>query len=681
MVVLADNNASSPKVPRRRMLWPLASTRLTLLLFCALVAAFMLTRVLFYLLHGDLAVRMSTSKVLYSFLVGMRFDTSTAALLLLPWIPLMHLPFTDKGGKTLRRILMPGLILVGAAASLIAISDCLYYAHSAKRFSYEPLLLFQIGGKLMEFTFGEHPILVPFLITCVLVYWGFIWHWARRKFIPAGRSAPYARLRIVLWGVLLLGFSVIGIRGGLQSSVLGIGNAYFSDDIVINHASLNPVYTFVQSFSDDHADLELITPQKALTAVRSAVVEPEEKFIDERFPLARKFSGGHATSSQNVVLVIAESLTAEFMGAYGDPQGATPNLDQVASQGVLFERFFSSGSRSSHGVFATLFSVPAQTGSPVMHTTLILNNFRSLAQILKDSGYETIFIYGGIYEFTNAYGVLKNSGFEKIIADPLPSDPPVKPRAWGYDDEYMFDRLHHELARPGDKPRFAVLFTQNLHGHEAPEDLLQKAGGVKVPRETRHHSYYNLIYYTDWCFGQFFAKAKQQPYFNNTVFAITADHTRHINPNLYENYHIPFIVYAPGLLNPARYATVGSQLDILPTILGVLNLETEHASFGRDLIQVASRRESGFAYLMLGDTIGWVEGPWILQDFLDKSSPKLYDYVANPALTQNHAARHSNLALEMRNKARSFMQVSRRLLDENRIFPLAFTGGREQPAK
>lgn len=645
-----------------------------------MIAAFMLMRILFYLLHGDLAVRPSVLKVLHSFLVGLRFDISTAALLLLPWIPLLHLPFRYHGGEILRRILTPCMILVGALATLIAVGDCLHYAHSAKRFSYEPLLIFQIGGKLMEFTFGEHPALVPVLIACVLVYWGIIWQRARRHYISPVDAAPYGRLRIAGWGLLLLGLSIVGMRGGLQSNVLGIGNAYFSDDIVINHATLNPVYTFVQSFSDDRADLELIPPQQALAAVRSAVAEPGEKFMDERYPLVRKFSGKHATSSHNIVLIIVESLTAEFMGTYGDPMGATPNLDLAASRGVVFERFFSSGSRSSHGVFATLVSVPAQRGSPVMHTTQILNNFLSLAQILKNSGYETIFIYGGIYEFTNAYGVLKNSGFEKIIADPLPSDPPVKPKAWGFDDEYMFARLHHELALPGDKPRFAVFFTQNLHGHEAPEELLQKAGGVKFSPEMHHHSYFNLMYYTDWCFGQFLEQAKKQSYFNNTVFAVTADHTRHINPNLYENYHIPFIIYAPWMLSPARYSTVGSQLDILPTILGLLNLATEHASFGRDLMRVAARRESGFAYLMLGDTIGWVQGPWILQDFLDKSAPKLYDYEANPALTQNYAAQHEELALQMRGKARSFMQVSRRLLDENRIFPPAFAA-REYTAK
>ena len=647
--------------------------------FLALMAAFALTRILFYALYADLAVNISILQVTLSFLVGLRFDLATAALILTPWILLTHFPFASDVGDRLRRLLVPCLIAAGAVASLIAIADCVYYAHAAKRFSYEPLLFFRMGGKLLEFAFGEHPVLMPFLLAGVFLYWGILWYRTRHQFASTDQGIRFARVRITLWGLLLLGLCIIGIRGGLQSSPLRISDAYFSNDTVINHAALNPVYTFVRSLNEDRTIYELIPSENALKTVRAAVAEPGERFRDERYPLARNSTGKKATSPYNVVLIIMESLTAEFMGTYGDSMKATPNLDRIASQGIVFERFLSSGSRSSHGIFATLFSVPAQLGSPVMHTTSILNNYRSLSQILKDHGYETLFIYGGVYEFTNAYGVLMNGGFDRVIGEPLPANPPIKRKTWGYDDEDMFARLHHELSMPGDKPRFAVLFTQNLHGRKVPEEFLQLMGGVKYGNATRYDGYYNLEYYTDWCLGQFMSTARSQPYFKNTIFAITADHTSHINPNLYENYHIPFLLYAPALLSPVRYDAVGSQLDILPTILGLLNLETEHASFGRDLMRVASRNESGFAYLMLGDSIGWIEGPWLLHDPLGETAARLFNYIENPELTHNFATHQPELAQRFRHRARSFMQVSRQLLMENRIFPPTFvsSGGQK----
>ena len=211
-----------------------------------------------------------------------------------------------------------------------------------------------------------------------------------------------------------------------------------------------------------------------------------------------------------------------------------------------------------------------------------------------------------------------------------------------------------------------------------PEGFLQLMGGLKYGSESRHDGYYNLLYYTDWCLGQFMSTARSQPYFNHTIFVITADHTNHINPNLYENYHVPLVLYAPALLSPARFDTVGSQLDILPTILGLLNLETDHASFGRDLKRVALRNESGFAYLMLGDSIGWIEGPWLMHDPLGETAPRLYNYIQNPELTNNVATHQSELAQHFRHRARSFMQVSRKLLVENRIFPPRFDNTRGQ---
>jgi phosphoglycerol transferase MdoB-like AlkP superfamily enzyme len=673
-----DTKSSLPGSGWRNTLDPPAPARMIFYLFVALMVAFALTRILFYALYADLAVSISMLKVILSFLVGLRFDLAATALILTPWILLAHLPFTAEKGSRLRRILMPCLIVVGAVASMIAVADCVYYAHAAKRFSYEPLLFFRMGGKLLEFAFAEHPVLMPLLLAGVFLYWGGLWFRARYKFTSPDHHIRFTRVRIIFWGLLLLGLSVIGIRGGVQSLPLRISDAYFSDDTVINHASLNPVYTFVQSLNEDLTIYELIPAENSLKTVRTAVAEAGERFMDKRYPLARSFSGKQRTSPYNVVLIIMESLTAEFMGTYGDSMGATPNLDRIASQGIVFERFLSSGSRSSHGIFATLFSVPAQLGSPVMHTTRILNNYRSLARVLKDHGYETLFIYGGVYEFTNAYGVLMNGGFDRIIGEPLPAEPPIKRRTWGYDDEDMFARLHHELSKPGDKPRFTVLFTQNLHGRKVPEDFFKLMGGVKYANETRYDDYYNLEYYTDWCLGQFMSNARSQPYFNRTIFVITADHTSHINPNLYENYHIPLLLYAPGLLNPARYDAVGSQLDILPTILGLLDLETEHASFGRDLMRVAARNESGFAYLMLGDSVGWVQGPWILHDTLDESDPRLYNYIENPEMTRNYAMYQAELARRLRHRARSFMQVSRRLLVENRIFPPRFVNSLEQ---
>ena len=170
--------------------------------FIALMAAFALTRILFYALYASLAVNISILQVMLSFLVGLRFDLATAALILTPWIVLTHLPFSSEMGGRLRRMLMPCLIVAGAVASLIAIADCVYYAHAAKRFSYEPLLFFRMGSKLLAFAFGEHPVLMPFLVAGVFLFWGIVWYRTRHIHASTDQGIRFARVHITLWGLL-----------------------------------------------------------------------------------------------------------------------------------------------------------------------------------------------------------------------------------------------------------------------------------------------------------------------------------------------------------------------------------------------------------------------------------------------------------------------------------------------
>ena len=370
---------------------------------------------------------------------------------------------------------------------------------------------------------------------------------------------------------------------------------------------------------------------------------------------------------QDLVLIMTESLSAETIGCFGDERDATPNLDRILSRSVVFDRFFSSGSRSSHGLFATLFSVPAQLGSPVMHSSLILNRFRGLPTILRERGYLTTFIYGGVYEFTNAEGVLRHAGFDRIIGEPLP-DSDAERGSWGYHDRPMFERLLNELSTPSDRPRLTVFFTQSLHNRSLPEHADREALRQRFPVTTRDYHYYRLLAYTDDCLGWFYDEACERGLLDDAVLMIVSDHTNHKNPDLIENYRIPFAIHAPGRLAPARHSTVGGQLDVLPTALSLLGVDAAHASFGADLLARARAGAPGSAFLTIGDSIGWVDDQYLLHDFVDGSRARLYRYVNDTRLRDDVAADEPDRRDAYRRKARAMLQVSRTLLVEDRIF-------------
>lgn len=651
--------------PTLRVLTPPMASRLTLRLLLVLVVVFALARVLFFAMYGGAALDLDGRSLIQSFLIGTRFDLGAVGLVFILWVLFAHLPFIAGHARRLRGVALPIAVLLGVIVTLTALGDCVYYGYAGKRISYEPMVMTQVGSEALEFAFGEHPILMPASVVAILGLWAAAWWWLRRSVVEREPDRIHVRTRSAVWGLLLLGVFFVFIRGSLNGGRLRIGDAYHCNDVVINHATLNPIFTCITSALEDRDPYDFMPYDEAVRTVRETIGARAGGPESAEFPMLQTSVGQESFDRLNVVLLLMESLSAYSIGAFGDPNGATPCLDRIIEESVLFDRFLASGSRSSNGMIATLCSVPAQLGRPVTHSSLMLDNFHGIANILTGFDYETTFLYGGVYDFSNAPGFLKNTGFQTIIAEPL--DPDIERRTWGYDDEHMFDRLLHELRTRSDRPQFMTLFTQNLHGRKVPKEFVRARGGLAYPKSMDQDKYYNLLLYTDWCLGRFFDAVAKEPFFDRTVFLIVSDHTNHKSTQLFESRHIPFIIHAPKILAPARHRTIGGQCDVLPTLLGLLGIPAEHASFGQDLLAAADRGDEGRAYFTVGGTIGWAEGSWIAHDIFDRDRTKLYDIRSKKNSPKNVAAEHPELARSMAHRARAYLQLSRTLLVENRL--------------
>lgn len=627
-------------------------------------------RGLFYALYRDGLPDGVGSDVLQSFLIGARFDLAATAMALMPAAALALIPLCGRAGLNLRKTILGLAIGMITGATLLGVGDCLYYAHAAKRVSYEPLVLWGSGSRLFEFAFDERPVLLTVSIVLILGCAWFLYRRIARTFQVETPSTG-RRISIVAYGLFIAALLVFLARGGHDR--LRTGDAYFTTYPVVNHATLNSLVSFVHALGDDRAVYSFLPEETAVAKVRSLVSPDGTAFLSDEYPLLRRSVRTESALTPegapplNLCVILVESLSAEVIGFFGNPYGATPNLDQLMKESVVFDQFYSSGSRSSHGLFATLFSVPALLGSPVMHTSLILNRFRGLPTILREQGYSTQFIYGGVYEFTNAAGVLRHAGFEDIVGEPLPDDPHAELTSWGYHDGPMFDRLLHELSRPADGPRLTVFFTQSMHNRDLPDHADKETLKKRFPKKMESDQFYRLLAYTDDCLGRFLAAAREREFHKNTVYLLLADHTNHKNQNLYHNYRIPFLIHAPGRLDPEVISTTGSQTDVLPTALGLLGISADHAAFGLDLRAEARNNAPGGAFLSLGDSFGWAEGQWILQDFVDRDEPRLSDRIADPYFLKEAAPDHPEITKRLSEQARAYLQIARQLLLEDRI--------------
>jgi phosphoglycerol transferase MdoB-like AlkP superfamily enzyme len=289
----------------------------------------------------------------------------------------------------------------------------------------------------------------------------------------------------------------------------------------------------------------------------------------------------------NVVLVIMESFSARFVGAVGAPQGFTPEFDKLCADGVLFRRAFSSGTHTHQGVFSTMLSFPNLPGHEYLMEDVDSNQpFCALPALLKQSGYQTMFLYNGNLAWDNMQGFFRKQGIDTFIGRDAFDDSVTKDAVWGVSDGDLFARANDEFERAHARgPFFGLVLTLSNH---APFELPKPLPFEPTTSMGELNKRLDGVRYADWAIGQFIAQAKRRAYFENTLFVFVGDHGFHVDPKLTAAHllyhHVPLLFYAPGLMDArgvARDEVVG-QVNVAPSILGLLGLTPASAAWGRN---------------------------------------------------------------------------------------------------
>ena len=287
----------------------------------------------------------------------------------------------------------------------------------------------------------------------------------------------------------------------------------------------------------------------------------------------------------NVVVLAEESLGAEFVGAYGDRRGLTPEFDALAREGLLFARTYASGTRTVRGLEAISASLPPIPGDSVVKRS---GNAAVVTwgEVMQGLGYHASFLYGGYGYFDNMNDYFAANGFEVRDRADIPS--PSFANIWGVADEDLFRHaLDYFDARAGEgRPFFSIVMsTSNHKPYTFPPGIpgVPEAGGGREAG----------VRYADFALGQFFREAKKRDWYDDTLFVVMADHGARVygaaEIPLY-SYEIPFLVLAPGRLAPRRVEALTAQIDLAPTVLGLLGLPYEAPFFGRDVLHYPDPR-------------------------------------------------------------------------------------------
>tara|TARA_R110001599_G_C12277316_1_gene663120 strand:+ start:42745 stop:43860 length:1116 start_codon:yes stop_codon:yes gene_type:complete len=284
-----------------------------------------------------------------------------------------------------------------------------------------------------------------------------------------------------------------------------------------------------------------------------------------------------------------ESFSGAFTGALSHDQGITPEFDKLAVRGLLFDHFFSNGTHTHQGMFASVACFPNLPGHEyLMQQTEGQHYFSGLPALLKPMGFSDIYVYNGLFAWDNQEGFFRNQAMTRFIGRDSYVKPVFMDPTWGVSDEDMFNRALEELNRlPVGAPFFAILQTLSNH---TPYALPETLAFEPVSGFGRLDEHLTAQRYSDWALGQFFDRASLEPWFDQTLFVIVGDHGFGLDRQLSDidllRFHVPLLLLGPGIQSTYgnRIHTIGTQVDIVPTVVSLLGKPFTHQCWGRDLL-------------------------------------------------------------------------------------------------
>jgi len=376
----------------------------------------------------------------------------------------------------------------------------------------------------------------------------------------------------------------LGARSSLGHRAINPSNVAFSSDSLVNDLALNSTYSLMYAVyrMKDEADAAKeygrMDKDRMIDIVRKNSSTDAGAFTNPDIPTLHHLTAtGHPKKPLNLVIILEESLGAEFVSSLGGAP-VTPNLERLSKEGLWFNQLYATGTRSVVGIEAVVCGYPPTPARSVVKLGKSQKNFFTLADLLSKKGYETRFIYGGDSNFDNMKGFFLGNGFQKVI-DEKDFDHPQFKGSWGVSDQDLFDKAHDYFMSRNGKPFFSLVFSSSNHPpYEFPDNTIEL---YEQPKATVH----NAVKYADYALNKFFEKAKKSPYWANTVFLVVADHNSHVGGESLvpvPRFRIPALIIAPGM-KPSVYGEIASQIDLPPTLLSIMGISCDTPMIGRDL--------------------------------------------------------------------------------------------------
>lgn len=631
-------------------------------------------RFLFYFKYNPAGKAFSGS----AFLMGLRFDIKFICILGVTMLVFCSIPFfnplRNNAAKKIWNVLLPVVFMLTLFFYAV---DYFYYDYLQQRLNASVLNYINDASISLTMAIESYPVFkVLAVIILVVIAAAYFFQTLMVKY---RREEMLPKRKVILRSIIAFLILGMGVFGKLGQFNLRWSDAFALSDTFKANLSLNPFQSFFSTlnFKDTRPDVKKVRADYSLMAEYLGVQQPDSVHLN----FERNYLVANATNNRpNVVVVICESFSMYKSSMSGNPLNTTPYFNELCKKGVFFDRCFTPSYPTARGVWATVTSIPdvlgdnnrsASRNPEVVNQQLIMNDFK---------GYEKFYFLGGDPTWANIKGVLLNN-IDSLQLYSQENFKAKKINVWGIDDKNLFLEANNLLAKQ-QKPFFAIIQTADNHRpYTIPLEDMNLFKKATYPDDTIHKYGFenieqlNAFRYTDFCYQQFFEAAQKEKYFANTVFIFVGDHGIGGNANAVypsswteqrlSNEHVPLLFYSPALVQPKLVHQVCSQIDIMPSVAGLLKIPYHNNSMGRNLFDTISSTEK-YAFIIDHETknIGLVDGQYFFNKNIKTGKVSLVSVTDNNPVASS--VKTDSIKNTMSRLTDAYYETSRYLLFNNK---------------
>jgi phosphoglycerol transferase MdoB-like AlkP superfamily enzyme len=607
-------------------------------------------RLLFYLFYLHYFSDINFNELLQLFVFGLRFDISAIVACNSLFIVLFLLPGRLQAKSWYSLLLKYVFIIINGIALFANCADLAYFRYTLKRTTFDVFTFVGTGNDLLQlmpsFLVDFWYVFVIWILLCLVLVWGY-----KKLKVPVKQIQSYTLKQIAFDSMFLIAgiiLSIIGFRGGMQ---------------------LIPIYNVTAAEYTEARNIPLVlnTPFSIIKTADLPEVSDVNYFDENKLhtiysPYKKPYKKGKAAElkRKNIVILILESFSKEYIGYFNKGKGYTPFLDSLMKQSLVFNNAFANGKKSAEGIPAVLAGIPTLMNEPYLSSIYGSNTINSVASLLKEEGYTSAFYHGGTNGTMNFKEFCSIAGFDNYYGRTEYNNETDYDGHWGIWDEPYLQYFAKQLNTT-KQPFVTSLFTlSSHHPYRLPEQYktIFKDEGLNI---------YKCIRYTDHSLKKFFETARKASWYNNTLFVITADHTGVSESDYYGNYAgmyaIPIVFFDPEKNLKGINSTLTQQIDIMPGILDYLGYSKPYFAFGRSAFDST---QTGFNVNYINNIYQLINDNYLLQ-FDGKKATALFEYRTDSLLRKNLLPARSSEKANIENTLKAYIQTYNTSLIHNKM--------------